>query len=155
MIPFPYQMAGAGRVGALSDADDIAGIVWSQYSVYGSLTATAANMRDGNFTTGGATHANGNPWIKADLGAARTVNKIRLAGGNMSGWGAVSAYLNGRNLQYSTNDSDWTTFVSVSGASDSAPYFVDISVPDITARYWRLSLNNYIATTEFRFWAAP
>lgn len=126
-------------------------IAFTQSSIYSGVTgATTTNMRDSIFTTGTGTNTGGSQWIKADLGSAETVGRVRVAGGSISGWGAVASYLNGRALQYSTDDSIWTTVTSISGASNTSPYFIDIPIAPVNARYWRIQSTSYVSTTEFR-----
>ena len=129
---------------------------FSQSSTYSPLSATTSNMADGDYTTGAATNG-GTQWIKADLGSAKSVGRVRVAGGTLpSGWGAVAAYLNNRKIQYSTDDSSWTDFVTITGASDSAPNFVDLTATPVSARYWRIESNgnSFVATTEFRLYSS-
>ena len=128
----------------------------SQSSTWSSLTATISNMADTNYATGGFTNTNNPSWIKLDLGSNKTVGKVRTAGGNLSGWGPVKDFLNGRVLQYSTNDADWTTAVTISGATDSGTYYSEQTFTGVSARYWRIAStgNDYTGTTEFRVYSS-
>lgn len=128
------------------------GITWSQSSVFSGLAATATNMRDGLTTTGAGTNSGGTQWIRADLGSAKNISKVTLRGGNITGWGVVAPYLNGAVIQYSIDGSTgWTTVATVSGISDagSAPP-VDFVFTPVSARYWRISISGYLATSEFQ-----
>lgn len=131
---------------------------YSQSSVYGAgLTADTTNMRDNNFNTGAATNDVVNSFIAMDLGDSRNVSTIRLgSASNLTGWGAVGTYLNGRLIQYSNNNTDWTTSTTISGIGNTAATF-DIQLPlPIQARYWRIiapasnGAGFWVAATEFR-----
>lgn len=130
-----------------------AGIVWSQSSVFAGLTATAANMRDADRTTGGATTNGSVPeWFLADLGTARLIGRIAVAGGNLPGWGAVASFLNGRTLQYSVDGATgWTTVATVSGVDDTGTLF-NFDFTAVSARYWRASGGSYLSAAEFRLY---
>lgn len=141
----------AGVAIASSGPTEFIPVDWEQSSTYGTLEATVTNMRDGDFTTGAATNVGGDQWIKADLGSPQTVNSIEVAGGNIPTWGTVAEYLNSRAIQY-YNGSTWVTAATISGASNSPPYLVNIPIAGITAQEWRIFGATYTATTEFRFY---
>lgn len=126
-------------------------VSWAMSSVYGGLSANVTNMRDGVFTTGAATDPDADAFIQADLGSPKLVNSVEVAGGNLPGWGGVSAYLNTRVIQY-YNGSTWVNAGTVSGASDSAPFITTVPIAGITAQLWRLYGTTYTATTEFRLY---
>jgi uncharacterized phage protein (TIGR02218 family) len=141
-------------IGASTVAEITSGITWTQSSAFSGLTANATNMRDGDRTTGGATtNANATEYIRLDLGSARPISRIALAGGNLPGWGGVAAYLNGRPLQYSLDGTTgWTTVATVSGVNDTGTLF-NFNFTEASARYWRASrVFNYIAAAEFRIY---
>jgi len=147
------MLIDAYRFGGGGGATEHLPVSFSQSSIYaGGLEATTTNMRDGDFTTGAATSFS-SEWIEADLGSPKLVNSIQVAGGSLPGWGGVSAYLNGRGVQY--YDDGTTSWVSVpgtiSGASDSPPYVTSFPVGGITAQRWRILSGTYLSTTEFRF----
>lgn len=131
---------------------------YSQSSVYDAgLTANTTNMRDNNFNTGAGTNNVVNSFIAMDLGDSRNVSTIRLgSASNLTGWGAVGTYLNGRLIQYSNNNTDWTTSTTISGIGNTEATF-DIQLPlPIQARYWRIIApassvaGFWVAATEFR-----
>jgi F5/8 type C domain len=127
----------------------VTGLTWSQSSAFSAgLTATTTNMRDGINTTGAATQ-NGVQWIKVDLGAAKNVARIAVAGGTLSGWGGVAAFLNGRLIQYSTDNATWTTVATIAGVNDTGTLF-NFDFTAVSARYWRLSSTAWLSTTEMR-----
>lgn len=137
-------------IGPAVYAEVSAGITWSQSSVYAGLTATATNMRDADRTTGGATNGTPSEWIRADLGSARLIGRIAVAGGNLADWGAV--FLNGRTLQYSIDGATgWTTVATVSGVDDTGTLF-NFSFTAASARYWRISSVGHLSAAEFRIY---
>lgn len=141
------QIIGAGGVVEVST-----GITWSQSSAYSGITATAANMRDGDSTTGGATNGSNPEYIRVDLGSARPISRIAVAGGNLPIWGAVAGYLNGRDLQYSLDGSTgWTTAATISGVDDTGALF-NFDFSEVSARYWQALSVNYLSVTEFRLY---
>lgn len=130
------------------------GITWTQSAVLaGESAATAANMRDGNFTTGTATAASGSGWVQADLGSAQSVGAIGLAAGSTATLTTTVALLNGAVLQYSSDALSWTTVTTVVGVTDTNGVNVFTFSP-ISARYWRVSKGSQVAVTEFRPYAS-
>lgn len=133
-------------------------VSFSQSSVFAGVpAASSANMADDNQTTGTGTDFSMDEFIRADLGSPRTVSTVRVAGGNITGWGVVSPYLNGAVIQSSVDDINWTTQATISGTSEvGGP--VDFSFTPVTARYWRISngfLSMFLSTTEFRLFNNP
>ena len=130
------------------------GITWTQSAVLaGESAATAANMRDGNFTTGTATAASGSGWVQADLGSAQSVGAVGLAAGSTATLTTMAALLNGAVLQYSSDALSWTTVTTVAGVTDTNGVNVFTFSP-ISARYWRISKGSQAAVTEFRPYAS-
>ena len=144
--------AGSGVTYSSFGVTEYAPSSFSQSSDYTGVPATTTTMADRDYTTGTGTYGGGSEWIKADLGSAQSVGRVRVAGGPLAGWGGAAGYLNGFDIQYSTNDSTWTTFATIAGASDYHPYAVDMTSTPVTARYWRIYATGYMATTEFRFY---
>lgn len=146
------------NAGVIPPRTEFAGTVtWAQSSVYSGVTAaTSANMKDNDTTTGTGTDTAATSWIRGDLGAATTITAITVAGGIVSGWGAVSTYLNGALLQSaSSTGGPWTTRATISGVTDSGTDIIKqfVLTTPVSARYWRLSAtSNYVSTTEFRFY---
>lgn len=140
-------------------------IVFTQSNVYaGTSAADTTNMRDANGdgdpTTATGTDT-GTAWIKADLGEPKQVFKIVLGGGSIPSFTDIFptyALGSGFMLQYSTDDSSWTS------VRDTVPQFAWSNEPDedrdlafifapVTARYWRIYRTSYIALATFRFYA--
>lgn len=131
----------------------------AQSSFYSStnIPGTYATLNDNNSQTGAATNNGSNQWLKATFPSAVTVRAVRLGGGNMTNWGSVASFLNGCDLQCSTDDLNWVTVANVSGVVDTNPgsFFMLPLGQAISARYWRLIRNGsgYVATTELRFFS--
>jgi hypothetical protein len=83
-------------------------------------------MTDGVF--GGSsfvgTNTGSEQFVRASFSAA-TIIGVRVAGGNGTNWGSISAYLNGRIVETTTNGSTWTNQATIAGVTDSNGY-VDI-----------------------------
>ncbi len=130
---------------------------YSQSSSYtGNLIATTTNMRDSNFSTGAATNNGASEFIAMDLGDSRNVSRIAIgASSNLPEWGPVSLYLNGRVIQYSNDNTNWTTALTITNVTDTNQTFnFDLPFP-VQARYWRVtapsgSSSNWLSLTEFR-----
>ncbi|KAM3102898.1 discoidin domain-containing protein [Phormidesmis sp. 146-20] len=124
----------------------------TQSNVYQSLTGTYANFNDGNGGTGGATGSSSFEWIQATFATAVRVSGIRVGGGTLPGWGIVSPYLNGKQIQASADGSSWSVLATVVRVEDSGPnQFPIFSFTPTTARFFRLAGTSWLATTEFRF----
>lgn len=138
----------------------ITDITYSQSSAYtGANVGTELNLNEFPLdpTTGAATNSSAGEWVKADLGSAKTIAAVVLgAGPSLINWGAVAnPYLNGCELQYSTDDVTWTTALTVTNATDDAPSVWPREIALISARYWRVfrSASGYVALTAFRLYA--
>ncbi|CAA9422090.1 hypothetical protein AVDCRST_MAG94-7060 [uncultured Leptolyngbya sp.] len=132
-----------------------AGQVYTVSSSPGAIDVpTYAGLTDG--TTAGAastTQGSDGQSLKATFDFPVIVTTITLGGGFAPNLGsAVSPFLNGRNVQHSSNNVNWTTAFVVSGVTDSALKTFTLD-PPITAQYWRIALDTaaYVATTEFSF----
>lgn len=132
---------------------------FTQSAVYDpSIVATTTNMRDGDRTTGcGAGNGSGTAWIKADLGSSKTISMIRVEGGILGGgWGGVSPYLIGANVQRSTNDSTWVTVASAiinDIYDDGTNTIKEIPFVPGAGRWWRITLANWISTSRFQLYS--
>ena len=152
-----YQVSSSNGSTTNAPAANAVSYTASQSSAYNNtsnLTASYNNLTDTNGTTGGATNAAINQFIKADFGQPVLVKAVSVGGGNLSGWGSVANYLNSREVQYSTDNINWVTAFVITGVADSgATQFPKFVLPNsITARYWQIkNSNGYVATTEFRF----
>ena len=158
---FQNEQSVAKRAGIwpVSGGVDINVITYSQSSVYsGTSAATNAAMTDGLQTgTQTATDAgnNGIPWIKMDLQSSFTIDRVVIgnASGSVPPGGWSAGYTNNLDLQYSTDDTSWTTIVDT-GDKSSNSFLYTISFSSVTARYIRLinnhpTNNKHIALTEF------
>lgn len=145
----------------LLDADDpYAAGTWSQSSVYGaSVAASRANMTDpepdGASVTGTGTQSAASSWLKVDLGSALSVGRITLGAGTIPWFGNSAAYLNGATIDYSHDNSAWTTVATVSGMSDTGTVERDFTFAPVSARYWRIHrVSNYLACSTFKLAAS-
>lgn len=122
----------------------------SQSSIWpGTSALTPAVLTDGSQTTGGGTNTSGANWIKADLGAAKTIERLIVAGGNVPVYGSVLSALNGRIVQVSLDDLVWLPLFTVTDASTTV--LTTFPVPTVKARYLRLFISaGGVGTTELR-----
>lgn len=122
-------------------------------SNYGSAF-TWSSLNDGSSSTGVAIASTIGAYctLTVTLDAPMVVKTISIAGGYLAyNWiDDASPYLNGATLDYSTDNSNWTTYAIVSGVDDTG-VTVDYN-PNINARYWRLRREYEIATTAFMFY---
>lgn len=158
-----FGKPGSGNIIAMSDGWGKSGIVpvnigaitYSQSSIWpGTTPVSNAIMTDKSFTNTGAATDNGNPsFIKMDLGAAYTIDRIIVgtATGNIPG-GWDSGYTQKR-LEYSSNDSSWTLLQNIQGYGEGIFTF---NVYIFNVRYIRLSATfldggnlGYVAMSEF------
>lgn len=148
-------VAGTGSASTTTTgAPSAAGITYtaSQSSVWSPLTGTFPNLNDSDGSTGAGTHNFSTEFVKADYGIPVLVSAITLGGGSLAGWGPVAPYVNNKFVQYSNDNTNWTDVFTVSGVTDSG---IDqfkkftLSTP-ISAQYWRITGNGYLATTEFK-----
>jgi hypothetical protein len=110
-------------------------------------------MTDGLQTgTQAATYGAAGEWIKMDLGATYTVDTVIVGNASSTvppgGWS--SSYTNNLSLQYSLNDSTWTTILNT-GDKSAFTFLYTLSFSAVSARYIRL-LNGgvgFVALTEF------
>ena len=125
-------------------------IVYSQSSLWSTNTAaTNAGMTNGIFAETAQTGTNSSPneWIKMDLGTVANVNSVvvgsdfnnTLAGGWGKGW------TENRDIQYSTDNVNWTTAFNTGTFTQGIKTFT----VSFSARYIRIFSNNYIGLTEF------
>lgn len=76
-------------------------------------------------------------WVAYDAGADVEVDYLGIASHTLGSSGATFA------LEYSANGSDWTTVETVEAADDRA---IMLLFEPITARYWRLSVTEAVAS---------
>jgi hypothetical protein len=114
-------------------------------------------MTDGSFTnTGAGTESTGSvagSWIKMDLGGSTRVASIVVgtATSNIPG-GWNKSYTENKDIQYSVDDSSWTTVANTGTFATNGIYTFTV---DITARYIRIAniglvgLQVYVGISEF------
>jgi hypothetical protein len=131
--------------------------VYTQSTVYspgGGIadgTITNAKMTDegasGNTTfSWAATDRFAGSWLACSHASA-TINGIKVQGGAPNGWGGISLFLNGAEVQ-TFNGSVWTTRTTISGVTDSGAVFLFTFAPVAGATGTRLFLSsfNWLAT---------
>jgi len=153
--PEVYSDVGSRAVNPPSVAPvPIGSIAYSQSSVYGGTSAaTNGPMTDGlqTGTQTGLSSGSGE-WIKMDLGATYSVDRVVIGNASSTvppgGWS--SSYTNNLDLQYSLDDSNWTTIVNT-GDKSAFTFLYTLSFSAVSARYIRLISPSvlYIALTEF------
>lgn len=118
---------------------------------YASLDWTSLN--DGNWNTGVAIEhfsAPANCSIVIDLGSAKLIKRIEIAGGFLGGaWNDnIAFYLNDGFLEYSSDGVTWTTHATISGVVDTTGVYKQYN-PNTTARYWRIRRTRWCVTSAF------
>jgi len=126
-------------------------ITYSQSSVYaGTTPASTAIMTDGQFNnTGAATDLENPAWIKMDLGEIYDVYEIIVGTATNSipgGWG--SSYTGNKNIQYSTDNTSWTTAFNTGQFGGEGIYTFRAN---FVARYIRIATtgSDWVAISEF------
>jgi hypothetical protein len=128
---------------------------YSQSSLFSGVTAASSTiMTDGLFTnTGTATNSSANEWVKIDHGSSISIATVVIGTATSNipgGWGR--SYTSNRLVQYSNDDSTWTTlFTTPSFASDGIFTFTaPSSFTAVNARYLRIYGSSvYVAISEF------
>ena len=129
------------------------GIVYSQSSVYTNYCspATATDMQNNtcvpSLQTGTNSYAGAFEWVMMDLQQVYRVTSVVIGcdfyGILPGGWS--KSYTENRNVEYSTDGSNWTVLFNTGTFSEGIQ---DYAV-DVDARYIRIVNNGYIAITEF------
>jgi hypothetical protein len=131
-------------------------ITYSQSSTWSGATAASnAIMTDGSFINTGTATSLGNPaWVRMDLGAIYRVAEVVIgtATSNIPG-GWNKSYTENRNIQFSLDNTTWTTAFSTGTFASNGIYTFSAS---FTARYVRIATtsNDYVAISEFYATAA-
>ena len=123
----------------------------TQSSTYkGVPAATYANLTDGAFNTGTGTGNDTIAWVKADLGAIKTISEIWIGGGTLNGWGIISPYINAASLEVSRDNTSWAIAILIlSQITDKAS--TKFAFGGLIARYIRVRRNsNYIGLGELK-----
>lgn len=116
------------------------------------FTATVANLSDNiRDSSDNGLSTNTQPWIKADLGAVKTVVSVNLTGADLgAGWGEMGTFLvgptnTGAAIETSTDDVNWTQHYRLDSVTDvtwvaGANKYLGYSrvVGPINARYVRI-----------------
>ncbi|QKZ15185.1 discoidin domain-containing protein [Spirosoma sp. KUDC1026] len=88
-----------------------------------------------------AANGDANKYVGRDLGGAYSVNTARILARQSTGGFGERTRINGAQVQYSADGSNWTTVPNgtISGVTESNyTQYITISFTAITARYWRL-----------------
>lgn len=125
-------------------------IVYSQSSVYSSNTAaTNSKMTDGIFVENSQTGTNNASveWIKMDLGSVTNVSSVVIGSDFTNvlpgGWG--KSYTENKNIQYSTDNINWTTAFNTGTFNQGIKTFT----VNFSARYIRILSTGWVCLTEF------
>eukprot|EP01103_Thecamoeba_quadrilineata_P017411 TRINITY_DN616_c0_g1_i1.p1 TRINITY_DN616_c0_g1~~TRINITY_DN616_c0_g1_i1.p1 ORF type:complete len:639 (+),score=84.61 TRINITY_DN616_c0_g1_i1:42-1958(+) len=120
----------------------------STSSIYSGLECKYENLVNSDFGSGVGTVYEPNAWIQATFEVAVSISRVVLSGPNtmLGSWNAD--HTNGRELQYSNNNQDWTKLGVVKDVQNGVACVITIQ-PAITAQYWRLHSLNYVATGCF------
>jgi hypothetical protein len=142
------EVVGAGPV-------ELTPLAIAQGSVPAGVSlGTIGGMRDSLYNDGTVTdigQGSSTGWIRYDFGTSQTIGKVRVADGTIVGWGNVNQ-LNNREIQTSDDATNWTTQATITGGTNSSPFFLDFSFTPVSARYvrlWQAGSGN-VGTTEFR-----
>ena len=94
----------------------------------------------------------GDASITLDLGAAKIAYVVAISGAYTEYYGSLSQYLNAGFLEYSTDGTQWTTFIQISDVTDSEfkRYY-----PQVSARYWRLRRPAYCGVGNINIYVDP
>ena len=123
----------------------------SQSSVYGSATATYANVTDNNFSTGGGTNGQTDNWIAFTFANPTIFNRTTLGGATVAGFGGAAAYMNGGALEVSHDGTNWAILIqTIAGITDTAA--LTFAFSPITAKALRIRRQSYAAVGEFRIY---
>lgn len=164
-LGIPEWYSGTAWVSVSPAAGTAAVLTGVTYTVSGTYSSnsppTYQYMNDNN--ANGAT--NGNQWgslntsfeyILADLGSIKTVTKLIVGYDYLNnlpgGWG--TSYTQGKTVQTSTDNSTWTTQATTPVYADtgSTNGLVTVVIPNVSARYVRMTSVSWICTLEFQIW---
>jgi len=148
-------ITAATGAGTINDNDVLSGgaiIIPQSYSAssiypgidYTGLSGTGAGMRDGDYSSENSIHltyVEVSPWIMMDLGTVQSVGAVVMA--PMDG---AYFYLNGADLQRSSNGTDWVSVGTISTNADGE--LLQISV-NSSARYLRIVGGTLLAIGDF------
>lgn len=142
------------------------GGTWTNNGIWSGLSGglVGLNMRDGSNLSSGSvfgSDSNSGEFLKWDLGEPRKIIGARIACINadpgIAGgpWGA--SLTNGRLLQWSDDNSAWTTAQTLSGYVDGGDEFLNWDIDPTTAhRYWRVYIGSgFVGVGDFRLYTLP
>jgi surface protein len=112
---------------------------WSFTYYSGVFTGTSAPTQqllsdDPNVNTGWGSNLGTNPYIQADFGSVKTTTSITVGPRPSWGW----SYLNGADVQYSSDGSDWQTVTSNINPTNNQGLSIITYTTSISARYVRI-----------------
>ena len=140
----------------------LTGITYSVSGTYSSNSPPTYQYMNDNNANGAI---NGNQWgslntateyIIADIGTTKTVTKIIVGYDYLNnlpgGWGTT--YTQGKNVDISLDNYSWSTITTtpVYASTGSTNGLVTVTLPNVSARYVRLSSVSWICTLEFQVW---
>jgi hypothetical protein len=136
-----------GYVTAISVAGD-PGADWDQDAPNQASVGTAAKITDGNVATGAGTNSLATE-IRLDMGQVRSINGVYVRGLQVSGYWS-SSYAAGRQIQTSTNGTNWTAYATTGTASELNSLQLYQS-GTVAVRYIRLyqAAPDFMAVSEF------
>ena len=151
-----YQVQGSATVQNTGSSTSPAGLtVVPIYTVTRTGTdlytvLNYASLNDGDGNTGAGIGSSGDCAIVVDLGSAKAIKSVWIAGGFLSeAWNSpIASYLNGGFLEYSSNGTTWTNHATIAGVTDALGEYKQYNLV-ITAQYWRLRRASYCATSAF------
>jgi YD repeat-containing protein len=156
-----YSYDGAGnrtRVSNGAEFQEIVPAAWSASSNGGTTGLTASNgLRDGDFNALASIHATQTEtgaWIKADLGSVKNVNHVDIAPALASAVGAGPEDLDGAAIEYSTDDSHWTSALSINGVPPGVTR--TYALGGVALRYLRIRriVSGQVAVGDLRLFSA-
>jgi len=115
--------------------------VWVTYTFTYSGTYSGSDVPtqqllsdDPNVNTGWGSNLGTNPYIRADFGSVKTTTSITVGPRPSWGW----SYLNGADVQYSSDGSDWQTVTSNINPTNNQGLSIITYTTSISARYVRI-----------------
>lgn len=108
------------------------------------------NLQDGSPTGFGTKISNAA--LLATLPSPKRITHVGLQAGNVDGFGLTAAYLNGAQIQTSTNGVAWTTQVTVSGMQDGPILYFPIAAQPIVQYVRILGGAAGLGLSRFELW---
>ena len=151
-----YQVQGSASVQNTGSSTNPAGLtIVPSYTVTRTGTElytvlNYASLNDGDGNTGAGIGSGGDCAIVVNLGSAKAIKSVWIAGGFLSeAWNSpIAPYLNGGFLEYSSDGTTWTNHATIAGVTDVLGEYKQYNLV-ITAQYWRLRRASYCATSAF------